>query len=360
MILTDEQQTGCTRALAFLKGERQSEKVFFSIQGLAGTGKTTLLAKLASQVPNVTVIAPTGKAAAVLRAKSGLPVKTVHSAIYDFKGMVEDEDNFGRMRPTFADKIETGLARRAVLLDESSMVGEKLAMDLLETGAVVVACGDPGQLPPVRDRQFFDTADVMLEQIHRQALESPIIRQAHAVRAGQDYRSDGDGFVALHSSLDLDLKQFDIVICWRNQTRKNMNNRVRHIAKGITGPVLQKGEPVMCLRNDHRLGIFNGEVYTLAEERLPGRMISLEGDKHIPGAVVEGIDKDFDEAFKDDNKTPFALAYAATAHKYQGSEAPRVLVFDEMPATNSDRPRWLYTALTRAQQHVTVVRPKGW
>ncbi len=49
----------------------------------------------------------------------------------------------------------------------------------------------------------------------------------------------------------------------------------------------------------------------------------------------------------------FALAYAATVHKAQGSEWPRVLVIDEFDS--EDRARWLYTAITRASDEVVIV-----
>lgn len=359
MILMPEQQAAVDGALAFL-AQPSVHKPYFSIQGLAGTGKTTLLAQLGAKVPNATIVAPTGKAAAVLRNKCGLPVKTIHSAIYDFTGLVEDDtDPLKRLRPTFQDKQFTGLTGRAVLLDECSMVGEKLASDLLETGAVVVACGDPGQLPPVKDRQYFSDADIVLQQIHRQALESPIIRQAHAIRNGKTYQSDGDGFQVLTSSRDVDLRRFDMVLCWTNKTRKGLNTAIRS-AHDRRGKCLFPGEPVMCLRNDYKFQMFNGEVYIITQPREPGGILCLDNGKELSGAAIEGFDADYDEALKDDDRTPFALAYAVTAHKAQGSEFPRVAVFDEMPASQAERPRWLYTAITRASQHCTVIRPAGW
>ena len=352
MKLTEEQEAAMNSALAFLKAPR---KPYFNLKGLAGTGKTTVLGVAARRIPNVTTVAPTAKAAAVLRAKTGLTVRTIHSAIYDFKGLVEDEEEFGRMRPTFADKAAPGLDGRPVLLDESSMVGEKLATDLLKCGAIIVACGDPGQLPPVRDRQFFCDADVTLTQIHRQAAESPIIRQAYAVRSTGAYTTDGDGFVVVDNAEMLDLTRYEIILCWKNATRRTFNVRARK-ARGIHGPVLRPGEPIMCLKNDYAANVFNGEVYTVGAAREPGKLLSFEDGKDIYGARVEGIDPDYEEALKDNDKIPFALAYSATTHKAQGSEWKSVLVHDEMPQSNPDYRRLMYTAFTRASEHATIVR----
>lgn len=352
--LTSEQLAIRESVLAFLGQARPGE--FFSVQGLAGTGKSVTLAALARELPAAMLVSPTGKAAAVLREKSGREVKTIHSAIYDFRGMVDDEMT-GERRPSFAEKLDAGLGDRTILLDESSMVGESVARDLLATGARVVAFGDPGQLPPVRDRQFFAHADAELKTIHRQALGSPIIRQAHRVRNGDDPESDGDAFRLLSSTRGIDYTAFDVALCWRNATRRGLNRAIR-LAHGRSGPTLLPGEPVMCLRNTYELGLFNGEIYDVEAPRSPGNVLRIAGHD-VAGAVVEGFDLGFDKSREDDEAVPFALAYSATVHKFQGSEAPRVLILDEMPR-GAERPRWLYTAVTRASESVTIIRPEGW
>jgi exodeoxyribonuclease-5 len=48
-------------------------------------------------------------------------------------------------------------------------------------------------------------------------------------------------------------------------------------------------------------------------------------------------------------------AYAITAHRAQGSEWDRVLVIDESHSFDAAAQNWLYTALTRAKQRVTLV-----
>ena len=60
---------------------------------------------------------------------------------------------------------------KVILLDECSMIDRKTANDLLQSGARIVAVGDPGQLPPVQGAPFFNDADITLRTIHRQALE---------------------------------------------------------------------------------------------------------------------------------------------------------------------------------------------
>jgi exodeoxyribonuclease-5 len=53
------------------------------------------------------------------------------------------------------------------------------------------------------------------------------------------------------------------------------------------------------------------------------------------------------------------FGYALTVHKAQGSQASDVLVFEERFARSNDDDwrRWIYTAVTRAQERLTVVGP---
>jgi exodeoxyribonuclease-5 len=53
----------------------------------------------------------------------------------------------------------------------------------------------------------------------------------------------------------------------------------------------------------------------------------------------------------------FAYAYAITCHKAQGSQWPKVLVFEEwFPNSIEEHARWLYTAITRAEEKVLIVK----
>jgi exodeoxyribonuclease-5 len=329
----------------------------FTLHGLAGTGKTTLMAVLARRYPRATLCAFTGKAASVLRRKVGLKVSTIHSVLFNFKGLVADDFEEGKMNPIFEDKgVE--LPDQVVLVDEGSMVGRSLAVKLLDTQARLVVCGDPGQLPPVKDAQFFLDPDVTLQTIHRQALDSPIIRQAHRIRHEGTYDEDGDFRVIARAEPE-DLLAADAILCWRNITRQRLNARKRELL-GLTGP-LRAGEPVMCLKNDHRLGLYNGAVYELAygTSDEPEDGVTLITDEYgstvrVHSATIEGQDPAFDKNRYDDDYLPFAPAYAATVHKSQGSEYPNVLLFDE--CSGVDWAQFMYTGVTRAAERCTVVR----
>ena len=52
----------------------------------------------------------------------------------------------------------------------------------------------------------------------------------------------------------------------------------------------------------------------------------------------------------------FDYGYALTVHKAQGSQWDRIVPFDESFAFHDSRDRWLYTAITRAAEAITIVR----
>jgi exodeoxyribonuclease-5 len=332
-------------ALAAIENFLAGNKPCFVLHGLAGTGKSTLIATLARTHSRSTLVAPTGKAASVLARKTGLEALTLHRLLYRPK--VDEEGNL----VGFVEKYQPGeLAGRVVLVDEASMCGAALAGDLLRTGARVVASGDPGQLPPVEQEPFFTKADVTLREIRRQAAGSSIIRQAHEVRAGRCYVSEDQNFQVIDACEAMRrLEWASVVLCWRNNTRHALNRLIRWRRRRLPPAAPPTpGEPVMCLEN-HQSGIMNGEIFTVGDYD-PVRGLLLEDG---PG----WLDSPWFEWLSPTGKQPrrraaFALGYAITTHKSQGSEWPNVLVLDEF--TGADRARWLYTSITRASAAICI------
>jgi exodeoxyribonuclease-5 len=351
-VLAEEQRQGVEAINdAIARGEH------VELHGLAGTGKTTVLVHVARARPDAFLCAPTGKAASVLSAKLGLPATTLHAAFYHFVRSLERENEPPRLvfRPAHA---AGSLRGKALLLDECSMVCRQMAGNILATGITVIASGDPGQLPPVDGDPFFTRASFTLREVHRQALESPIIRQAHAVRRNGGYEPDGDAFRVLDRLTRDDLRNIDVVLTWRRATRSKLNALCR-AELNIRSPLPLLGEPLVCLRNTPKFGLYNGAVYYASRDL-------LETDKTIGISTDAGdieVHADFLIPGHEDDpldlppggwKTAFCFGYAMTVHKAQGSEWDRVLLIDENPGP--DRIAWLYTGITRARERVTVVR----
>lgn len=357
--LSDEQEAASNAIFEYL-GDRDAPGQFV-MHGLAGTGKTTVLAEVAADIPTAILCTLTGKAASVLRRKTGLPASTIHSAFYRLEEV--DRDKRGRQILKFDTIHGRGeLAHKIVLIDECSMLNHEMARDIIRTGAKIVACGDPGQIAPVTGVRFFNSPNLTLQTIHRQALESPIIRQAHRVRTGNHYQNDGDDFQVIKRGLtDDEIRGADVILCYTNATRYASNLHARNV-HGYWQPTPQIGEPIMCLKNAPQFGIFNGAVYVLQQPFLEGDhdiVLDVDGTTtRIPWVTFNGIKSgipDHVEAL-----SSFDFGYAMTVHKAQGSEWNNVILIDEYHR-RQERQEWLYTAITRAAQKIIItIYPPGY
>lgn len=375
IVLTEEQSQGKEAIHDWLKHRTSSQQVF-KLFGLAGTGKTTLMKSVAHEIIAqndfpVYLAAFTGKAAAVLRQKVGIQTSTIHSLIYQYVGK---DKNSKKMNPLFAVRNTSVLEKAGLLIiDECSMVSKKIADDLAKWGIPILAVGDPGQLPPVNAVPMFTSnPDFQLTKIQRQAADNPIIRQAYAARNGQPVQTDVNesGSVAVFSGVPQGdwMAQFSQVLCGKHKTRVWINQRIRAALYGGEPPTPVPGDKIVCLMNDKDMGINNGELFFIK---------SIEADEDDPDAYyISFFDPNDEERwFKDQrvlkehfNQTDYTLdmeaqglkfdyGYALTVHKSQGSEWDHVLIVDDK--LSFDRPafraQWMYTAITRAKQSVTVV-----
>ncbi|MBW8298984.1 MAG: ATP-dependent RecD-like DNA helicase [Hydrogenophaga sp.] len=370
------QQDEALKAVA--KWLKEGKQPVFRLFGYAGTGKTTLARHFAENVDGEVLFAAfTGKAAQVLRSRGATNARTIHSLIYRPRGeeAVEDEET-GRtsIAPMFSINRQSPLAKAAlIVIDECSMVDEQLGRDLMSFGTPILVLGDPGQLPPVSGGGFFtdQEPDYLLTDIHRQARDNPIIQLAMHVREGKEimYGDYGTAKVIPKNEVTQDLVLgADQVLVGTNKTRRRYNKRLREL-KGFTVDYPQAGDKLVCLRNDQVKGLLNGslwQVMTSSRETVkPGinLLIKPEDDDMDRGAAKIKLLK---AAFEDvDAEIPWATrkrydefdyGYALTVHKAQGSQWNDVVLFDESWAFRDTRERWLYTAVTRAAETLTIVR----
>jgi exodeoxyribonuclease-5 len=243
------------------------------------------------------------------------------------------------------------------------MVGERMAQDLLSFGVPILVLGDPGQLPPIGSAGFFTKGKphYMLTEVHRQALGSPVIALATRARKGKPLHLgtyDDSSVIRAVRRTD-DYLNFDQVIVGMHRTRHRINDQIRR-RLGFRGSAPQAGEKVVCLRNDHKLGLRNGTVWTTLETRSLGDgfiAMTIENEQHVTAEVIAPLDG-FSSRTGDGADLPgqpFAFGYALTCHKAQGSQWDSVCVIDESSWFREYPHRWLYTAVTRAARSVCVV-----
>ena len=383
MELTRKQEEGLRIAI---ERYRHGEP-YTVISGYAGTGKSTLIKFIVSALnllpEDVAYVAYTGKAAQVLRNKGCPNAMTAHRLLY--KSIQKRDGSYVHI-----PRYELAVSCKIVVVDEVSMLPQVMWDLLLTHGVYVIACGDPGQLPPVAgSTDVLDNPHVFLDEIMRQAADSEIIRLSSDIRAGKR-PSAGMGkevnIVKQRDYFDGMLFWADQVICGKNNTRHLINDRMRQEIWGdkyINRPLV--GDKIICLKNNW------GKVTEAGEALVNGSIgtinkIYTEPNVYLnPAAYLDftpeytdnvNMDNTFHDLLMDwklittheptitkanfrtfpRNIRPeqFDYGYCITCHKSQGSEYGKVLVLEEM-LKDTDHKKWLYTAVTRASDKLTLV-----
>jgi exodeoxyribonuclease-5 len=393
-------------------------KGILRVGGYAGTGKTTLLGKFAAESKLlIAYVAYTGRASSILarKLKEGsvattgktlgpkssevsytsksperkLPfVGTIHRLLYR-PVISPTEELLGWKKRETLDR-----AYDLIVVDEASMVGDEILYDLKEYGVPVMAVGDHGQLPPVMDSgALMQNPDLRLERIHRQALGSPIIALSQHVREGEwldDFEGDGralkGGEVVFGRKKHVGAVIEDaykkreprdvIIVSWSNRSRVMLNGAARR-ALGHEGPP-KAGEVVVCLKNSPP--VYNGMRGILSEDAAMGgkpwhldMLVSFPEDGIEPQTVTanatqfnrkntyDNVEQLVERGIRVDRMSEggelYDFGYALTCHKCQGSQAPHVIVFCDMPEKPKQEQwrRWIYTATTRASEKLTIL-----
>lgn len=383
--LSLDQKKTLQHVLEWYKKDKQQMQ-FVTLGGFAGTGKTTLIAilrkKLLTIDKNLKVgfASYTGKAVRVLKNKlteqnsiyKQDTVSTIHALIYS-PVINEKEEIIGWQKK---EKID----RNIIIIDEASMVDELIWTHLLSYNVPIIVVGDHGQLPPIKGSfNLMQNPNLILEEIHRQAKQNPIIELSIQARTkGVIAPGKYSNKVKKYAAGDLDAQETmgelltsytndTLILCGYNKTRKRLNNFIRN-AKGFESPTPSNGDRVICLRNNHKKNIFNGMVGTIlniekednywysAEIAMDGENKKYEGFISIEQFNSEtalNFTKQRSQIMKGDL---FDFGYALTVHKAQGSQAKRVILFEERFKQMDDEAwkRWLYTAVTRAEEELYI------
>ena len=365
--------------------------------GGPGTGKTTVVKALLSMFESirmkVALCAPTGRAAMRLSEATSHSAKTIHRLLE-----MEFHEDGGS---TFTRNIQNPLEEDVIIDEETSMEDCMLMNSLLsamKNSSRLILIGDADQLPSVGGGNvlgdIIDSGEfsvVCLDEIFRQAKESLIITNAHAINNGNMPvldRKDGDFFflesdnetvcantvVALIESRlpkaygvspinDIQIlsptKKGTLGTINLNYILQNRLNPADGKKKEYThgANVFREGDKVMQVKNNYDIewndvesyedgnGIFNGDV---------GVIDSISPSDGFMTIVFDKRKCDYDFSFLDD----LSPAYAITVHKSQGSEYPFVII----PLANATRMlltrNLLYTAVTRARRMVILVGSK--
>jgi exodeoxyribonuclease-5 len=417
--LSAEQERARAAILSWFRSS--DRKPWFYLQGYAGTGKSSVITATTSCIDGrVIYAAPTGKAALVMHRKGCHGARTLHSLLYRPAGMSGKREQIEQLRelknlqpqapraaelrsalgkqfqeelktldpesmrfklltqalkqnlsnvkdltssnPLFNVNEESDLKGAELLvIDEISMVPKAVVEDALKFNVPILVQGDPGQLPPVMAQGFFTKvqSDFTLTEIHRQAKDSPIIYLATLAREGKTLPLGyhGDCLVTRDVTDEMAMGA-DQIIVGRHKTRHATNDKVRELL-GFTGPIPKEGERVICRKNNHQLGLLNGDQFTVKGCKV------LSVDKCIISVENEDLSlrcKAHRDYFEKKEPNPwtakeaesFDFSYAITCHASQGSQWDNVFVRDESKYFAGLERQWLYTAASRAAKKLTI------
>ena len=394
-IIREEASTGIS--YASLQRQAIADALRYGVMiltGGPGTGKTTVVRALIhifdSMGYDIALAAPTGRASKRLSEATSMEAKTIHRLLemsYDASG----RNVFNRNEFELLDE-------QVIIVDEASMIDSGLMCALLKAikpGARLIIIGDSDQLPSVGAgnvlRDIIESgrfATVRLTEIFRQAQQSLIVTNAHAINKGEMPELDvkdndffflkrGDDREIAHTVVDLCLNRLPKaygelakngiqVICASRKgeagtenlnilLQQTLNPRQRDKKEyAFREKIFRERDRVMQTRNNYDLqwarefdgtegsGIFNGDIGVIEK--------------------IDAVEKEMTIVF-DERKViyDFSLledlehAYAVTVHKSQGSEYPIVVMPMCSAAQMLQTRNLLYTAVTRAQNMVILV-----
>jgi energy-coupling factor transporter ATP-binding protein EcfA2 len=307
--LSNDQRTALEKIKVFLDSDTQ----VFMLKGYAGSGKTTILKGLVeylkAEKKNFALMAPTGRAAKVIREKTGQEAFTIHKSIYSYDELEEvqvtDEEGGQSFRYHFKISNNTDVANKIFIVDEASMVSDAksqgeffrfgtdhLLSDVMAytgvasriNGAKVIFVGDPCQLPPVGDNssKAFDASyleekfkvsidGAEMKEVKRQGGESGILRAATKIRQSissqffNDFNLQENGSDILNPTYETFLRTYfetgnpKIIVASKNKTCLKLNQQIRKHRFGSADLSIQQGDIVILGANNYRKSVFNGE-----------------------------------------------------------------------------------------------------
>jgi exodeoxyribonuclease V alpha subunit len=319
--------------------------------------------------------APTGRAAKRLGEATGRKAVTVHRML---EAQTESDG-----AAVFLRDEETPIEADVIILDEVSMMDIVLMRHFLAAvpkGCHLILVGDVDQLPSVGPGTVL--ADILrsgvfpsvrLTEIFRQAGESLIVRNAHAVNAGRmPDCARGSAFEFRGFSSEEETAEAIVALCRDElpalgvdplreaQVLSPMHrlacgiDRLNRLLQAALNPPFpyapevaaggfsyRAGDKVMQTRNNYEKGVFNGDV----------GFVEAVGEKRL----VVRYGEDLTAEYKQEEIGELQPAYAMSVHKSQGSEYPVVVMPLVMGHRAMLQRNLLYTAVTRARERVILL-----
>lgn len=354
------------------------------LTGGPGTGKSRTVAALVALAEgaghSVALAAPTGRAAKRLEELCGVPASTLHRLLGAQARPAEDGVSFDG---GFARNEENPLEQDVVVVDEASMLDVELADALLSAcadGTHLLFVGDAAQLPSIGPgRVLGDLIDsdrlpvTELTTLYRQAEGGAIARLATAVRGGElppvDDPTREVVIVAARGSAEAAHRVVQLVTDSIPRALGIPPEQVQVVTPVHRGPA---GTQALNAALKARLNPGTGRRRFDAGDRVVATANHLEAEPvgYANGevGVVESVDTEAvvtvgfasgPAEVKGKALGDLLHGWAITVHRAQGSEFPAVVVVLPPEAGGLMSRPLVYTALTRAQRHLSIVHAAG-
>lgn len=346
---------------------------FLVITGGPGTGKTTVIygiyraLKKENPKSKIKLLAPTGRASKRLSELTLEEASTIHR----FLEWNKDSNTFSLNENNKSDAS-------IVIVDEFSMVNNSLFASLLKAlrdNTKVILVGDKDQLPSVGSgnllADIISSVDnvVYLKELYRQAKESSIVKLAYLVNENKDYDFTSDEELSIIEDLDIldslkeiaikhindDYKEFQVLVpLYKGSYGINNINKVlqevfnkKDILKNektINDVIYREKDKVIQLVNMPDNNVFNGDIGII--EKITDKEIIIDFD----GNKVKYTSSTYNS---------FALAYAISIHKSQGSEFKTCIIPLSTSYSIMLYRKLYYTAITRAKKKLYLLGNKN-
>lgn len=373
-----------------------SPNKFIAIEGIAGSGKTTMLeqAKILLEEQGVKVLgmAFTGKAAEAMESEACIGSQTIHKHLNKLSpSTTQDTWDFSTVKKASTPEVW--------IVDESSMLNDHLLSNILDASekrnAKVVFLGDSNQLLPIGTGNAFarmtqkdaeQVPTVQMREINRQEEGSNLRKTVEALSGKfenidkssplshieenikeipqRQYRINS--IIAEYCKYDKTKRDNTAILVARNNDRNELNSAIHYrlvkdnyLSKEYSLPSINQygkeenksysiGEKIIFTKNDYKLKNTSGETIGVKNGQL-GKITDIQGHK-----VTVQINPNQNIIVDTRSYKHFDYGYAITSFKAQGVTVENALILHDSTQRSSNTRNKIYVDISRAKKTVKI------
>lgn len=256
-----------------------SDKLYFAVQGEAGTGKTTIVKHLIELNEHIKFIIAAPTNVAVGQLISSCNINTPNVEYLTVAKVLQMKPNFNQKEILFE---QSGSGRRdadVIIIDEKSMIDTETYAKLVSLGVKMIFLGDKYQIPPVNSVPMIFEDDIVLTENMR-FKENHLLDKVKDLIELENQQHEQDNFNYCYPySFEEESKELilfnpndfvpgeDLAIAFTNEKKDYINDIIRRVHSinpeedYWSGDTLLFNEPVLL--NNGQMFV-NGSIETIA------------------------------------------------------------------------------------------------